>query len=82
MSERPNIRTVADEHRRCRYPGHGPVSTWARAGDVRRCPHGRIQLAYEVPGSVPAYWRDLSPVWDLFTYRRARRALTVAEGTR
>lgn len=80
MRARPahaNITTSRGDHRRwCDYSGHGDAKTWAFPGDVRRCPHGRIQLAYDVPGSVPAYWRDLSPVFTPLLYRRARRALT------
>lgn len=47
----------------------------SRLGDVRRCEHRIIQVAYEPPGLVQAYWRDISPIFNPITYRRARRAL-------
>lgn len=71
MTSHPNI---ADPHRWCRLPATH-LSDWGRAGDVRRCPHGRTQLGYEVPGTIPCYWRDLHPVLTPLLYRRARRAL-------
>lgn len=75
--ERPNITTRRGAHRQqCNYSGYGDVTTWAWAGQVRRCTHGRIQLAFAVPGSIPAYWRDLSPIWTPVLYRRASKALT------
>jgi len=72
-----NITTGRGMHLRwCNYSGRGDATTWARSGDVRRCEHGRVQLAYDVPGSIPAYWRDLSPVGNPILYRRAANALT------
>lgn len=71
-----SILTPAQEHARyCGSPAHD-VADWGRPGDVRRCPmHGRAQVGYEVPGVVPPYWRDLSPLWTPLAWRRARRAL-------
>lgn len=43
-------------------------------GDVRRCQHGYIMLAYEVPGLIPPMWRTLN--WSFpILYLRARKAL-------
>jgi len=71
-----NITTSRGAHRQwCNYSGRGDATTWAFPGDVRRCEHGRVQLAYDVPGSIPAYWRDLSPVWNPILRRRAVKAL-------
>ena len=74
MANHPNI---ADPHRWCLLPGTH-LGDWGRPGDVRRCPHGRIQYGIEARGTVPCYWRDLHPVLTPWLYRRARRALAAA----
>ena len=56
-------------------PSEGENPRWGWPGDVRVCVHGVIMLGVEVPGSVPAYWRDLSPIWTPVLYRRAKHAL-------
>lgn len=80
-----SIATARDEHRRyCGQPEGGWLGdmkpsgdhrNWGWPGDVRRCVHGKVMIGYEVMGTVPAYWRDLSPVWNPILYRRARNAL-------
>jgi hypothetical protein len=73
---RPNIRTSRGNHRRyCTQP-RLKIEEWGQPGDVRRCEHGRIMLGFEVPGTIPPYWRDLSPIWTPILYRRALNALT------
>ena len=74
-----NIRTSRGDHRRyCTRPRF-EVHEWGRPGDVRRCEHGRVMLGYEVPGTVPPYWMDLSPIFTPIRYRRAIRALLAEE---
>lgn len=76
-----NIQTAVQDHRRhCDQPGWeyrdgNAFPGWARPGDVRRCDHGRIQIAYEVIGCTSASFRDLSPVFNPILWRRARAAL-------
>lgn len=56
-----------------------------RLGDVRLCPHGRIQVFSEIgvesslQGPGTHYWRDLSPFWNPIDYRRAKAALGAAK---
>lgn len=72
---RASIQTPIQHHMRfCRGPRLN-VEEWGEPGDVRRCIHGRIMLAYEVMGTIPPYWRTLSPIFNPIAYRRARRAL-------
>lgn len=68
---RPNIRSERRDHRRCSTPRE-----WAFEGDVRRCPHGVLQVARNVVGRGSAQWFDLSPVFNPIEYRRADRALS------
>lgn len=73
---RPNILTRMQEHRLyCQNP---PELAWS--GDVRRCEHGRIQMAHAVPGFGSAQWFDLSPLAHPLNYRRARRVLSPGGG--
>lgn len=75
----PNIRPTVQPHSECyglEYPA------WqGRAGDVRRCAHGKVQVRTEVgpnarcAGPGTDWWRTLNPVWDFFEYRAAVRAL-------
>jgi len=74
---RPNLR---NPHDRCKQPGL-EVRDWGFPGDVRRCPHGVLQLGFDVPGTVPCYWRDLHPVLTPILRRRAVRALDAATRT-
>jgi len=73
----PNIRTIS-RHSEC-WKQEWPLTH--RPGDVRRCPHARIQELTQVPitartqGPGTDYWRDLSPIWDPIKYQRARKAL-------
>ena len=75
----PNIRTIS-RHQEC-WILEDPWLRVYRPGDVRHCPHGRIQELTQVPitartqGPGTDYWRDLSPIWDPVRYRRARKAL-------
>jgi len=75
----PNIRPKVQPHGECwrqdfRAP-HGIV------GDVRYCPHGKVQIRTEVPpnarmrGPGTDWWRTLSPFWNRRQYRAATRAL-------
>lgn len=48
----------------------------ADPGDVRRCPHGRLMVAYTVLGLAACQWWTLSPVWTPVLWWRARRALS------
>ncbi|MEV4991225.1 hypothetical protein [Pseudarthrobacter sp. LMD1-1-1.1] len=75
----PNIRTIS-RHSEC-WKQENPWLRVHRTGDVRYCPHGRIQVLTQVPitartqGPGTDYWRTLSPIWDPIKYRRARKAL-------
>jgi hypothetical protein len=77
-----NILTRQQEHERyctrlpassrsycCEYHKMGVV------GDVRRCDHGYLMLAYEVRGLIPPRWRTLNVIWTPVLYWRAHRAL-------
>jgi hypothetical protein len=78
MTLPPTIRPI-DDHRDCWRLAHGP-SWWGRPGDLRKCPHGRLQVRTEVSGRSRSmgpgtdWWRDLSPIWTPILYRRALRA--------
>lgn len=54
---------------------------WGRAGDVRRCVHGHLQVRTEthpdsrMQGPGTDWWRTLSPVFTPVLYRRAKKAL-------
>jgi hypothetical protein len=81
IARRPNIRSI-DRHSECWKLDHsGVMSWWGQPGDVRLCPHGKVQIRTEVgPNSRVAgpgtdWWRDLSPFWNPVLYRRARKAL-------
>ena len=75
----PNIRPAVPPHgQACRR------QNWderPRLGDVRRCPHGKLQILAEVGVDSPRqgpgtnYWRDLSRIWDRNAYKAAARAL-------
>lgn len=72
-----NVLTTRQEHARyCYQPSFGSATDWGRPGDVRRCEHGYVQIGFEVQGTIPCYWRDLSPVFTPILWRRARKALT------
>lgn len=71
-----NILSTHQQHERyCTQARFTSPHTWGRVGDVRRCEHGRIMMAYDVPGVVPPYWRTLHPIWTPVLHWRARRAL-------
>lgn len=76
----PNIRPKLP-HSECWRPAW-PLTAWQhRLGDVRRCPHGKLQVLTEigpaarVAGPGTHWWRTLSPVFTPVLYRRARAAL-------
>lgn len=60
----PSILTARQEHRL--YCQHPPETAWT--GDVRRCEHGRIQMAHDVPGFGSAQWFDLDPIFNPINY--------------
>lgn len=79
MSPIPNILTESQEHHAwCHEPAER-VEDWGHVGDVRRCVHRKVQLAYDGSSRyvavIPPYWRDLSPIFNPVLYRRARRVL-------
>lgn len=57
----------------CEDPGDMRPSV----GDVRRCQHGHIQMAWSLPGFGQCHWFDINPL--SLTYWRARRALRGAD---
>lgn len=70
---RPNITTTQQTHRSCLTASEHPATVCV--GDVRRCIHGRLQLAYRRYVNVSGcHWRDLHPLWTPVLYRRAARA--------
>lgn len=80
-----NINIRPDHGLDCWRLGH--LNWHGLPGDVRRCPHGRVQIRTETPSARVAgpgtdWWRDLSPVWNFFTYRRAVAALNAGDLTR
>lgn len=83
VTRTPNIRNI-DPHEACRRQAENP-DDWGRPGDVRRCPHGHVQVMEEphvnssLQGPGMRWWRTLHPFWDWRTYRRATEALQAAE---
>lgn len=80
IKPRPNI-APSQPHKEC-WRQSWPLSRHEhRLGDVRRCPHGKVQVLTDVgpyartAGPGTHWWRTLSPIFDPITYRRARRAL-------
>lgn len=72
---RGDIRTKAEVHAaNCMTPGWSPDGDSWSPGEVRRCPHGKLQEAIDVPGWGPCCWRDLSPIWTPVRWRRAQHA--------
>lgn len=83
ISYQPNIRPAVTPHSKCwqqdwQWQHH-------RLGDVRRCPHGKVQVLTEigpaarVAGPGTHWWRTLSPVFTPFLFRRARAALGIPD---
>lgn len=75
----PNIRPKVQPHRpACQQQEWGKFGI---PGDVRRCPHGKVQVLTQVPdnarvqGPGTHWWRDLHSFWDRRTHRRAVAAL-------
>lgn len=69
-----SILTPSQEHWR-----HCQAADWDliyHVGDIRICPHGRIQVGYEVMGCTAPYFRDLSRVYNPILWRRAKRLIT------
>lgn len=84
ISYMPNIRATEPAHSEC-WQQDWPRFPWQhRLGDVRRCPHGKVQVLTEVgPSSRVAgpgthWWRTLHPLLTPVLYRRARAALGAA----
>lgn len=80
IQAQPNIRPKTQPHSECwRLDWKDPLGS--RVGDVRLCPHGRVQVRTEtsprsrLQGPGMDWWRTLSPIWNPLTYRRAVRAL-------
>jgi hypothetical protein len=78
----PNIRPTKTKHGlQCQQQEFGKFGI---PGDVRRCPHGKVQVLTQVPdnarvqGPGTHWWRTLSPFWDWRTYRLALEVLEVA----
>lgn len=77
----PNIRPSTPPHSTCWSLDWGERG---QAGDVRRCPHGRIQVLIDPPpyasvqGPGARTWETLSPVFDYKRYRAAVAALDTA----
>lgn len=71
----------ADANYRVAPRGPERSSPMYRDGDIRRCPHGKLQMATTVlqpPGHVPSRtlaWRDLSPVMSPLLFWSASRIL-------
>lgn len=72
----PNILPERDIHSRECLGMPFVNEPFAWAGDVRRCRHGRLQIAHDVPGYGSACWSDLSAVFNPVLYHRARKALS------
>jgi hypothetical protein len=76
----PNIRPAKAPHSECwRLDWADPLGT--RIGDVRYCPHGRVQVRTKtspqsrMQGPGTDWWRTLSPFWNPALHRRAKEAL-------
>lgn len=92
MSRTPNIRSL-DPHAECWRPERAPSSyglghVIGTPGDVRRCPHGHVQVLEEPhvnstrQGPGVRWWRTLHPFWNPILHRRATAALEAAEAAR
>lgn len=62
-------------------PGGPFPGTHARAGDVRRCEHGKVWLFHRLAphGSWFDMWERIHPLSEPIVYRRAIRALARKE---
>lgn len=84
---RPNLRDATPRTHAETCVGESPLSQpRPRVGDVRECPHGKIQVAEQPWRHMPGVrvWRDLSPFWDRRAYRLAKQLLqdaTLRPGT-
>lgn len=82
---RPNIRPAVRPHSECWAQEYTPgVANFPRIGDVRRCEHGKIQVATEtrsrtIAGPGTHWWRDLRPWLDRKEYKLAEAALRAGE---
>lgn len=78
---RTNISTDRQHHRRYCI-GPPPHDEWAWEGDVKRCEHGKIMIAHDVPGYGSALWFELWWLSSPIAWWRARKALAaeVEEG--
>jgi hypothetical protein len=69
--------TLVREHKHCLRNYYGKTHQFP--GDVRRCPHGHVQVLTDPRGGLAGpgtwYWRDLSKWWDPWLYRRAVKVL-------
>jgi hypothetical protein len=76
----PNIRSI-DKHGECWRLDHVGTRWWGVPGDVKRCPHGKLMIRRQVPpgsriqGPGTDWWDTLSPIFNPFLYRRAKKAL-------
>lgn len=94
MTEDEALKSIMDEINRNRLPSirpepkhsqscHGIGFTVVSEGSVRRCRHGRVQIAKRHWGADgnhiqtvgATYWKDLSPFWNRKRYRLAVWAL-------
>lgn len=76
----PNIRPAVQPHTECWRQAWPLSSHQQRLGNVRRCPHGKVQVLTETTSRTMAgpgthWWRDLSRFWNPRDYRRATAAL-------
>lgn len=77
---RPNIRRRPRPHSECWHQSW-PEDMHGRVGDVRYCPHGRVQVRRKVPehfstqGPGTDYWADLSRFLNRKEHRAAVAAL-------
>lgn len=76
---RPNIRPKTQPHTDCWR--QDPFKRPGFVGDVRHCPHGKVQVLTAVPhydrtqGPGTHWWKTLRPFWNPREYKQATQAL-------